>query len=93
MSTYPIEKVLSEYENDRMKVEMTMGHSLQHIEKLYEAQTAANLNRYELRGKVDTLENTVNALQAKVDRLTALVEKFLPKHKRKSSGKSQKDQP
>ncbi len=93
MSTYPIEKVLSEYENDRMNVEMAMGHSLQHIDKLYEAQTAANVSRYELRSKADTLENKVNALQAKVDRLTTLVEKFLPKRKRKSSGKSQKDQP
>jgi hypothetical protein len=32
-------------------------------------------------------------LQAKIDRLTALVEKFLPKRKGKTSGKSQKDQP
>ncbi len=86
MSTYPIEKILSEYEHNRMDVEMATGHSLQHISKLYEAQTAANVSHYELRGKIDTLENTVNALQAKVDRLTALVEKFLPKRKRKSSG-------
>ncbi len=86
MSTYPIEKILSEYENSRMNVEMAVGHNLQHTNKLYEAQTAANVSRYEMRGKIDTLENTVNALQAKVDRLTALIEKFLPKHKRKSSG-------
>jgi hypothetical protein len=66
---------------------MAIGHSLQHIDKLYEAHTAANLSRYELRSKVDTLENKVNALQKTVDRLTALVEKFLPKHKRNSLDK------
>ncbi len=66
---------------------MAMGHSLQHIGKLYETQTTANVSHYKLRGKIDTLDNTVNALQAKVDRLTALIEKFLPKRKRKSSGK------
>ncbi len=86
MSTYPIEKILSEYEHNRMNVEMATGHGLQHISKLYEAQTAANVSRYELRSKVDSLENTVNALQAKVDRLTALIEKVLPKRERKSSG-------
>ncbi len=86
MGTYDYEKVVSDYANGRMKVEMAMGHSLQHIGKLYEAQTAANVSHYELRGKIDTLENTVNALQAKVDRLTTLIEKLLPKRKRKSSG-------
>ncbi len=86
MGIYDPKKLLSEYEIGRMDVEMAMGHSLQHIEKLYEVQTAANVSHYELRGKIDTLEKTVNALQAKVDRLTALIEKLLPKRKRKSSG-------
>jgi len=93
MSTYPIKNILSEYGNDRMKVEMAMGHSLQHIGKLYEAQKAANLSRHKMRGKIDSLENAVNALQKEVARLTALVEKVLPGHKRKSSGKQQKSQP
>ncbi len=87
MGTYDYKRVISDYDNERMDVEMAMGHSLQHIGKLYEAQIAANISRYELRGKVDTLENTVNTLQKEVTRLTALVEKFLPKRKRKSSGK------
>jgi len=92
MSTYPIEKILSEYEHNRMNVEMATGHALQHISKLYEAQTAANVSRYGLRGRVDALEKIVTALQAKVDRLTALIEKFLPRRKRKSSGR-QKGRP
>ena len=93
MGTYDHKQVLSEYANGKITVEMAMGHTLQHIDKLYELQTTANINRYELRGKVDTLANTVNTLQAKIDRLTALVEKFLPKRKGKTSGKPQKDQP
>ncbi len=93
MSTYPIKNLLSEYGNDRMDVEMTMGHSLQHIDKLDEAQTAANVSRYKMRGKIDALENAVTALQKEVVRLTALVEKCLPGYKRKSSGKQQKSQP
>jgi hypothetical protein len=60
---------------------------------LYEAQTAANLSRYELRSKIDTLENKVNALQKAVDRLTASEEKSLPKRKRNSLSQSQKDRP
>ncbi len=93
MGTYDHKQVLSDYANGNITVEMATGHSLQHIDKLYEAQTAANLSRYELRSKVDVLENTVNTLQAEVTRLTALIEKFRPKHKRKSSGKQQKNQP
>jgi len=93
MSTHPIGKILSEYGNGRMDVKMAMGHSLQHIGQLHESQQAANLSRHKMRGKIDALENTVNALQKEVARLTALVEKILPGHKRKSSGKQQKSQP
>jgi hypothetical protein len=86
MGTYDHKQVISDYANGKITVEMAMGHSLQHIDKLYEAQTAANLSRYELRSKVDSLENTVTALQTKIDRLTALVEKFWPKRKRNTPG-------
>ncbi len=86
MGTYNHKQILSDYANDRMTVEMAMGHTLQHIDKLYDLQTTANVNRYELRGRVDILEKTVTTLQAKVDQLTTLIEKFLPKRKRKSSG-------
>jgi hypothetical protein len=92
MGTYDHKQILSDYANDRITVDMAMGHTLQHIDKLYDLQTTANVNRYELRGRVDTLETTVATLQAKVDRLIALVEKLLPKRKRKSSGQH-KDQP
>ena len=93
MGTYDHKQVISDYAAGKLTPEMAVGHSLQHIDNLYEAQTAANVSRYELRSKVNTLENRVNALQAAVDRLTALVEKFLPRRKGKTSGKPQKDQP
>ncbi len=88
MGTYDHKQVISDYANSKLTPEMAIGHSLQHIDKLYEAQTAANLSRYELRSKVDTLENKINALQKAVDRLTASEEKSLPKRKRNSPGQS-----
>lgn len=91
MGTYDHKQILSDYANGRMTVEMAMGHALQHIEKLYDLQTTANINRYELRGRVDSLDKTVSTLQAEVARLVALIEKFLTKQT--SSGKPQKDQP
>ena len=87
MGTYDHKQVMSDYAKGKLTPEMAIGHSLQHIDKLYEAQTVANLSRYDLRSKVDTLENKVNALQKVVDRLIASGEKSLPKHKRNSPGK------
>lgn len=89
MGTYDHKQVLSDYANGKMTVEMAMGHTLQHLDKLYELQTTANISRYELRGRVDTLDKTMSTLQTEVIRLLALVEKFLPKQK---PGKSQKGQ-
>jgi hypothetical protein len=93
MGTFDHKQLLSDYESGRMTVEMAIGHALQHIDKLYEFQTTANINRYELRGKIDTLENRVNTLQTEVARLTTLMEKVLSKRKRNTSGKQQKDPP
>lgn len=78
MGTYDPKQILSDYANGNITVEMAMGHALQHLDKLYELQTVANLNRYELRGRVDTLENRLNSLQAKIDRLIAGMENSPP---------------
>ncbi len=86
MSTYDHKQILVEYANQRMDVEMAMGHCWQHIDKLYDAQTGANLSHYQLRSQVDTLEKQVTALQATVARLTALLEQPPPKRKRNGSG-------
>jgi hypothetical protein len=93
MGTYDHKQVLLDYANGNITAEMAVGHSLQHIGKLYEAQTVANLSRYELRSKVDTLESMVNTLQTEIARLTVLIEQTLPRRKTKSSGKSQADRP
>ena len=79
MSTYDNKQVLSDYANGSITVEMAVGHTLQHLDKLYELQTIATMNRYELRGKVDSLESKLFSLQTKVDWLASLVEKWLPK--------------
>ena len=93
MGTYDHKKVLLDYANGNITAEMAVnGHSLQHVSKLYEAQTAANFSQYELRSKVDTLENMVNTLQAEVTRLAVLIEQGLPQRKTKSSDKPQADQ-
>ncbi len=81
MGTYDHKKILSDYANGKMTVEMAVGHTLQHIDKLYDLQTTANINRYELRGRVDRLDKMVSALQKEVARLAALIEKFLPRRK------------
>lgn len=63
MSTYPIEKILSDYSNERMDVETATGHSLQHIEALHKTQTAAKADHQALRNRVNTLEETLKTLQ------------------------------
>jgi hypothetical protein len=71
MGTYPLKQIMTEYENGRMPVEMALGHTLQHLEQLYEAQTAANLSRYELRSRVSVLQTALAALKAVVEQCCA----------------------
>ncbi len=68
MSTYDYEKILSDYANDRMSVEMTLGHALQHIGKLYAAQSAS---QRDLQEKLATLTETSKHLRADIERLIA----------------------
>ncbi|MFN8490897.1 MAG: hypothetical protein U0350_25110 [Caldilineaceae bacterium] len=55
MSTYEFDKILTEYANERMSVEMTMGHALQHIDKLYAQITILTQALQSLRADVDSL--------------------------------------
>lgn len=71
MSTYPIEKVLFEYEHGRMEVEMAMGHSLQHIAQLSATQATTVAEQQVLRQKIGTIENLLHSVQSKLDRLVA----------------------
>ena len=72
MSTYDHQKVLSDYANGRMEIEMAMGHCLQHIVKLYEGQTTANTRRQEIRAKATELEKEVKTLRAEIKQLQKL---------------------
>jgi chromosome segregation ATPase len=79
MSTYDHKKVLSDYANGRMDLEMAMGHSLQHIGKLYEGQATANTRRQEIRAKATKLEKEVKTLRAEIkqwQRLRAQVDRL-----------------
>ena len=82
MSTYDPKQVLADYAIGKLTPEMAVGHSLQHITKLYEAQAAANADRRAEQAKVDTLEKRVHTHQVALDRLTAFMEKVLRKPKK-----------
>ncbi len=81
MGTYDHKKVLLDYANGNITSEMALGHGLQHIDKLYEALTVANLSWYELRSKVDTLEDMVSTLQTEISHMTIFIEQSLSKGK------------
>ena len=55
MSTYKFDKILTEYANERMSVEMTLGHALQHIGKLYAQLNSLTQALHSLRADVDSL--------------------------------------
>jgi len=77
MSTYDPKQVLADYANGRITPEMAVGHSLQHIGKLYEALKTTNAGQT----KADALEKRIDALQTAVDRLTAFMAQFMHRQK------------
>ena len=76
MATYDPKQVLADYATGKITPEMAVGHSLQHIDKLYEAQAAG---RTEWRTEIDALKKQVNLVQAAMDRLKALLDKVRAK--------------
>lgn len=74
MATYDPKQVLADYAKGALTPEMAVGHSLQHIDKLYEAQTAT---RTAWRAEIDALKQQINTQQIAIDRLTAFMEKVL----------------
>jgi len=91
MATYDHKQVLADYAKGKITPEMAVGHSLQHIDKLYEAQNAAKASERESQTKIEALDKRVTLMQVAVDRLAAFREKFLRKPKRSSSGEQPKD--
>ena len=82
MATYDPKQVLADYANGHITPEMAVGHSLQHIDKLYEAQTTA---RTTWRTEIDALKKQVNTQQAAIDRLVAFMEKVLRTSKKSNT--------
>ena len=73
MATYDHKQVLADYAAGRITPEMAVGHSLQHIAQLYEAQATTGA----------ALDGRVNGLQVAVDRLTAFMDKVLRTQKKR----------
>ena len=80
MATYDHKQVLADYAAERITPEMAVGHSLQHIAQLYEAQAATRA----------ALTARVNTLQAEVDRLTAFMDKVLRAQKKRTENNATK---
>ena len=91
MATYDHKQVLTDYAHGKITPEMAVGHSLQHIGKLYAAQNAA---RTEWRAEIDALKKQVGLMQSMVNRLHAVIEKARTKQKlRNAPSPSKPDQP
>lgn len=69
MGTYDLKQILNDYANDKITPEMAVGHALQHIKKLYELQTNANINRYELRDQMNTVQIKIAQLNTRVEKI------------------------
>ncbi len=79
MATYDHKQVFADYAQGAITPEMAVGHSLQHIDKLYEAQTTA---RSAWRMEIDALKKQISTQQALIERLTAFMEKVLRTQKK-----------
>lgn len=67
MATYNPKQLLNDYANGRMTPEMAVGHSLQHINLLYEAQASATAERSALRLELNQLQAAFKRLQQAVE--------------------------
>jgi chromosome segregation ATPase len=68
MGTYNHKQVLLDYTNGKITAEMAVGHSLQHIGQLYEAQRTAEADHRAWQTKVNHLEDELKTLRAEIDR-------------------------
>jgi len=66
MGTYNHKQVLKDYATGKLTPEMAVGHSLQHIELLYEAQQREETLCRRLQRRIDELEHALGVLQTAV---------------------------
>ncbi|MCE7985433.1 MAG: hypothetical protein DYG89_30020 [Caldilinea sp. CFX5] len=92
MSTYDPKQVLADYANGKITPEMAVGHSLQHIVILHDAQHAAAAGQRAEQTKLNALIERVNIHQAAIDRLLTFTAKVLAKSKPKLPGQAKPDQ-
>ncbi|MEZ4732328.1 MAG: hypothetical protein R3E79_34885 [Caldilineaceae bacterium] len=67
MATYDPKQVLADYAHGKLTPEMAVGHSLQHINLLYEAQASASAERSALRLELNQLQAAFHRLQQAVE--------------------------
>lgn len=84
MSTYDHNKVLADYASGKITPEMAVGHSLQHISQLYDAQAEAKAGRLNQQSQLERIDQRVTALQTAVDRLMAFMDKVLRAQKKRT---------
>lgn len=93
MSTYDHKQVLADYASGKITPEMAVGHSLQHISKLYETQSEAKGSRLNQQSQLDLLDKRIHTLEAAVDRLTAFMEKVQRAQKKRTDSSQPKADP
>ncbi len=72
MSTYDHKQVLSDYATGKLDVEMALGHTLQHISQLYEAQLGTRTDQQKVQQAFSALQTDVRALQTEIIRVPKL---------------------
>jgi predicted RNase H-like nuclease (RuvC/YqgF family) len=80
MGTYDHKKLLSDWATGTITNDMATGHTLQHLNLLYEVQEIANNSRQELRDEVNSLKAKVKQLEKlhkHVDRLQKTLDSLI----------------
>ena len=77
MATHPIETLLLKHENEQLTLEQTVGHSLQHIQQLQQAQNWANQRRAELNEQVQKQAAQLKEQSLEINRLRTQLNQLL----------------